>query len=283
MLEPVLREPGNIVFQWMEIKRQRPSLLQQQLEAQSNEALNITLSEYGNELRIGEPPDCEYKCPELNACIHRDLWCDGEFPHWQWICQVTDAFYWNESWMITGQPNCPSGYDESEEECGTARRLLELPGSMFAALGCVAAAMTACLIFCVFGLVRRKRKSNASKHSINNGLPSGGTMSPSSTFGPASFAATLHHQQQHQYQVGQHHHQHHADQQLAPGVGHGGLGTYHPGNMADAGTMRRTKHARIVGGGSNSKKDKLTLDVDVTSWQHETNSIYIHVDRETTV
>lgn len=74
--------------------------------------------------------------------------------------------------------NCPSGYDESEKECGTARRLLELPGSLFAALGCLAAALSACLFFCIFGLVRKKRKtvvggsngSAAAKHANGMGL-----------------------------------------------------------------------------------------------------------------
>lgn len=72
----------------------------------------------------------------------------------------------------TGRSNCPSGYDESEEECGTARKLLELPGGLFAAMGCMAAAMAACLIFCIFGLVRKKRKTIASK-ALGNGSCNG--------------------------------------------------------------------------------------------------------------
>lgn len=166
--------------------------------------------------------------------------------------------------MCEGQLNCPSGYDESEEECGTARRLLELPGGMFAAFGCLAAAITACLIFCVFGLVRRKRKSNAAKLLLN------GSASASAS---ASSASTLHRQHQQQ------HHYHHPLGSGA-GLGGGGLGTYHPGSTA--GTLRREKHSGIGGYG---KKDSLFMDVDgPTSWQHESDSIeYIHVDRETTV
>lgn len=72
-----------------------------------------------------------------------------------------------------GRLNCPSGYDESEEECGTARKLLELPGGLFAALGCIAAAVTACLIFCIFGLVRKKRKTIITKKG--NGVLNGGS------------------------------------------------------------------------------------------------------------
>ncbi|XP_046807410.1 heparan sulfate 2-O-sulfotransferase pipe-like [Lucilia cuprina] len=65
--------------------------------------------------------------------------------------------------------NCPSGFDESEEECGTARKLLELPGGVFAALGCIAAAITACLIFCIFGLLRKRKKTVLQKSIINGG------------------------------------------------------------------------------------------------------------------
>lgn len=36
--------------------------------------------------------DCLYKCPELNACISPDLWCDGT-------------------------AHCPSGFDESSSHC----------------------------------------------------------------------------------------------------------------------------------------------------------------------
>lgn len=68
-----------------------------------------------------------------------------------------------------GQRNCPSGRDESEIECGTARRILELPGGIFAALGCVAAAISACLIFCLFGLVRKRKKNVQSKSNSLNG------------------------------------------------------------------------------------------------------------------
>lgn len=41
--------------------------------------------------------------------------------------------------------------------------MLELPGGVFAALGCIAAALTACLIFCMFGLMRKRKKSVVQK------------------------------------------------------------------------------------------------------------------------
>lgn len=71
--------------------------------------------------------------------------------------------------LFSGHHNCPSGFDESEEECGTARKLLELPGGVFAALGCIAAAVTACLIFCIFGLLRKRKKTVLQKSIINGG------------------------------------------------------------------------------------------------------------------
>lgn len=76
VLEPVLREPGSIAFQWLEIQRTRSSL-QQQLEMHTNFSLNDTLVEFGLGMSEAQA-DCDYKCPELDACIDRNLWCDGE-------------------------------------------------------------------------------------------------------------------------------------------------------------------------------------------------------------
>jgi hypothetical protein len=78
--------------------------------------------------------------------------------------------------LITGRPNCPSGYDESEEECGSARKLLELPGGIFAALGCIAAAISACLIFCILGMVRKRKKSVETKTMTNGSAMTNGTL-----------------------------------------------------------------------------------------------------------
>ena len=142
VLEPVMREPGNLGFSWLEIQRTKSSLLQQ-FDLQTNFTANDTFNDIPLFQRKGE---CEHKCPELDACIGASLWCDGRV-------------------------NCPSGYDESEVECGAARRLLELPGGIYAALGCVAAACTACLIFCFFGLVRKRKKApslNHNNHSNTN-------------------------------------------------------------------------------------------------------------------
>lgn len=48
--------------------------------------------------------------------------------------------------------------------------MLELPGGVFAALGCIAAALTACLIFCMFGLMRKRKKSVVQKGAGVGGM-----------------------------------------------------------------------------------------------------------------
>ncbi|XP_050030490.1 uncharacterized protein [Dermacentor andersoni] len=76
--------------------------------------------------------DCLYECPELEACISPELWCDGE-------------------------THCPSGYDEVPENC---TRFPTLP----VALGCVGAVAIFILAFATLTLMRRScqfRKSKA--------------------------------------------------------------------------------------------------------------------------
>lgn len=75
VLEPILKEMGNIGFQWMEIQRTKASLIQQ-LDMHTNYSLNDSLSGFGFAPSAAE---CEYKCPELDACIDENLWCDGEY------------------------------------------------------------------------------------------------------------------------------------------------------------------------------------------------------------
>lgn len=81
VLEPILKEPGDIAFTWLEIYRTRNSLIQQ-LDLQSNVSVMTGGTSGGNDTLtdIGFYPkesDCEYKCPELDACIAGSLWCDG--------------------------------------------------------------------------------------------------------------------------------------------------------------------------------------------------------------
>lgn len=73
VIEPILREPGSVSFSWMEIQRTKASLVQQ-IDQQTNFTANETLLEFGLYPKDG---DCEHKCPELDACIASNLWCDG--------------------------------------------------------------------------------------------------------------------------------------------------------------------------------------------------------------
>lgn len=75
VLEPILRESGHIAFHWLEISRTKASIIQY-IEAQSNLTLNDTLEEFGI---LPREADCEFKCPELDACIDGNLWCDGKY------------------------------------------------------------------------------------------------------------------------------------------------------------------------------------------------------------
>ncbi|XP_037044522.1 uncharacterized protein LOC119080330 isoform X2 [Bradysia coprophila] len=62
--------------------------------------------------------DCEFKCPELDACVNASVWCDGK-------------------------SHCPSGYDESFTHCSA---LLRLPAEVLATL-CVI------LLLCCIGFI----------------------------------------------------------------------------------------------------------------------------------
>lgn len=73
IIEPILREPGSVSFSWLEIQRTKASLVQQ-IDQQTNFTANETLLEFGLYPKGG---DCEHKCPELDACIASNLWCDG--------------------------------------------------------------------------------------------------------------------------------------------------------------------------------------------------------------
>lgn len=156
IIEPILREPGSVSFSWMEIQRTKASLVQQ-INQQTNNTANETLLEFGLFPKDGE---CEHRCPELNACIASNLWCDGK--HWP----LTNVRNYNK--LILGVQNCPSGVDESSRECGATRKLLSMPAGLYAALACIAAAIAACLIFCVVGISRRKKKPEEPKYSQAN-------------------------------------------------------------------------------------------------------------------
>lgn len=107
VLEPILKEPGDIAFTWLEIYRSKSNLLQQfdvqmqmNVTSTSNDGnvaninnLNNNLNNNNNNININNQmnndsmnefgfyqreTDCEHKCPEIEACIAASLWCDSK-------------------------------------------------------------------------------------------------------------------------------------------------------------------------------------------------------------
>ncbi|KAF5293767.1 hypothetical protein FQA39_LY03252 [Lamprigera yunnana] len=141
LVEWVGGEPGLAAFSWLEISRSKASLLQQ---------LQVPVNTSDNDTEL----ECAHRCPELDACINPSLWCDGK-------------------------DHCPSGWDESESQCGSASRLLtSLPGATIAAAGAVAVSLLLLLCLTAHRIrVRRRRKLAKKKlltgprlldHSLNS-------------------------------------------------------------------------------------------------------------------
>jgi len=71
---------------------------------------------------ISPPLGCDHPCPSLKGCISPDLWCDGT-------------------------PNCPSGWDESEQNC--SHLLIPIHYLYFVAAGAVCLfVVTALIVLC---------------------------------------------------------------------------------------------------------------------------------------
>lgn len=147
MLEPILKEPGDIAFTWLEIHRTKNALLQQ-FDLQSNTTTtltgggsvapgaaaggsgstgvtattttisgssgggagaiggggsstssNDTLSDFGF---YPKESDCEYKCPEIDACISAILWCDGKFSGKIFIFTAYFLFFFSSDLFFFG-------------------------------------------------------------------------------------------------------------------------------------------------------------------------------------
>lgn len=126
LVEWISNEAGLAAFSWLEISRSRSSLLHQ---------LQVPVNVSANETDF----ECMHRCPELDACISPELWCDGK-------------------------ENCPSGWDESEAQCGTTSRLLtSLPGAALAAAIAVAASLILLLCLTLHRLRARRRRKLAKK------------------------------------------------------------------------------------------------------------------------
>lgn len=113
-------------------------------------------------------------------------------------------------------------------------------------MGCIAAVVTACLIFCLFGLFRKRKKTILQKTIINGGGGGGGNATGIGMGG------------------------------LGSGVGGGGVVPGVSINISgNIGTLKKGATA------SSIKKDNLFIDP--CSWHGLQPVEYIHVDRETTV
>lgn len=129
IVEWIGNEPGVSAFSWLEISRPRSSLLQQ---------LQVPVNTSGNDTDL----ECMHKCPELDACISASLWCDGK-------------------------ENCPSGWDESEGQCGTTTRLLTtLPAATLAAAAAVISSLVLLICLTVHRLKMRRRRRLAKKKLV---------------------------------------------------------------------------------------------------------------------
>ncbi|XP_040359283.1 uncharacterized protein LOC8041370 [Ixodes scapularis] len=83
--------------------------------------------------------DCLYECPELDACISPELWCDGV-------------------------AHCPSGYDEVPENCSRFPTLQVI-------LGCAGALVVFVVALGTLALMRRSCQFKKSKSSTPSGHP----------------------------------------------------------------------------------------------------------------
>ncbi|XP_076330563.1 uncharacterized protein LOC143236164 [Tachypleus tridentatus] len=107
-IETFINSPQTIRVEWLELTR--PSL-----KIQSGQSLrNI---------------NCLVRCPEINACISPDLWCDGT-------------------------THCPSGYDESAEHCK------KFPVLYFAAGSGVTCFLLILFFIYIFVHCRNRRRNN---------------------------------------------------------------------------------------------------------------------------
>jgi hypothetical protein len=131
VVEFLEREPGSYAVTWMEVSK-RPLLT-----ASSSFAMSSSTT----------PPECPYRCPELNACISAALWCDGS-------------------------RHCPSGFDEEESNCAYQFGIPLLYVSIGAsALGVLALliALSACVKYGQYRRnERKKKKKSASSNNTNH-------------------------------------------------------------------------------------------------------------------
>ncbi|XP_022903444.2 uncharacterized protein [Onthophagus taurus] len=117
VVEFIQNEPGNFIVTWMEISK--------------NPALTLPRSLMLNQINV---PNCIHSCPELEACISPDLWCDG-------------------------QRHCPSGNDETEINCSINKNY-NLLTIICTAIICLLICTISALFACFWKAHRRREARN---------------------------------------------------------------------------------------------------------------------------
>ncbi|KAJ8974831.1 hypothetical protein NQ317_019498 [Molorchus minor] len=92
----------------------------------------------GMGLFMMKPDECQYRCPELDACINATVWCDGiedcpsgvdeALTHCSLLFQLPQCIFFSELWVLLFQVTCFSGVsgstirDNYEDACPKPRR-----------------------------------------------------------------------------------------------------------------------------------------------------------------
>lgn len=107
LIQFIGNEPGKYKLNWLEISRSRGYLSRQLYTREGGHRRNKPDDDDDNNTKgnassflLPSSSDCPFRCPEIEACIDVELWCDG-------------------------QRNCPSGFDELDVHCGFRLRILK--------------------------------------------------------------------------------------------------------------------------------------------------------------
>jgi hypothetical protein len=139
LIEFIGHEPGKYAIHWLEVSRSKAST-SALLSPPSGPYDPVTgpffyyATENQTDLMTN---DCPFRCPELDACISGSLWCDGK-------------------------ANCPSGYDENEENC-EAFSLSAVYVYLGGGIAAIVVALISCII-CAIMAASKRRKYGKHRH-----------------------------------------------------------------------------------------------------------------------
>ncbi|XP_059482950.1 uncharacterized protein LOC132201076 [Neocloeon triangulifer] len=169
VVEFLEREPGGpYALNWLEIFH-RPSATVH--PPRDGKVRGEALLSAGLQSQPDPVRDCPWRCPELDACISPDLWCDGA-------------------------AHCPSGFDELDTNCQAQAHspILDMfGGSMFVvylAAGAAALLIAVSLVTCVIVTTVRLKRRAAVRDRTHSWCQNGGA---ATGLGPPPMTATLRH------------------------------------------------------------------------------------------